>query len=760
MSVAPPSSVPPAIVRDVSGFARALMAAHRTRQMYTPDHPTTRGATERLRLATEVLAAYPDLHIGVSPEGLYARGEPLPVDRRMAEAAVLLHDHDILSLRVAGAPTEQQIADFLQLLGFDADRVRQQGGPARLWRDFGHKSLELVQIDYEAILAATETPGRPAPEDEAKAGGAGTSRHNRAAAQRDEVWSSLVQSLSGKGSGYSRGARERLRQIAQSSDEIAAMVRAAVDDERELEAGRRRAAQAATILTAFERLVGEVEASDQEQVSDALRNIARAATQLDPALVMEAVEESAESGLGAAAVRGIGDAFDDEAIATLLAASMAKEGRASGRMAAALNTLAPDPERRSRVLRMASRRTEQPEDVAKTTDVASAWSTLEQILEGPADKLYTSSDYAFQLREMELRSHRLRLDAPRQLEGWLGSVSVDSVRTLSVTLLIDLFLMEESPIGISETAHDLTALAEDLLDAGDFGETERVLQALSPTSVEGDARRSSAARLALDKLAGSRALANAAAAIGDFDEAQAAWFQSACRRLGPTVVPTLLPALSAEEGGMRHERLAGAVLGLGDAAVPPLTELLASDVWEYCRTGIQLLGRLGGAAALAALQPLVSGKDRRRRREAVMALTRSDDPAAARAVATALQSPERSVRLAVIEAVIATQDRRAASLLAAPLREMRPFGLNFPVALQMLGAMRRSGDEQVAAAAAHALQAFSWWHWRQSTALKRAAASVLASMPCASAAAALAQAAERGDYFTRRAARGSRRAGV
>jgi len=757
MPVAVLSTVPPDVVRDVSRFARALMAAHRTRQMYSADHPTTGGATKRLGQAMAALAAHPDLHIGVSPKTLFANGEALSTDNRLAEAATLLHDHDIISLRVSDPPTEGQIADFLQLMGFEPDRVRAQGGPERVWSGFGHKSIELVQIDYEVILAASAEPGAQTRTETAPADAA---RENRKAAEaRDQLWTSLVQSLSGSGTAYTPDARERLRQIAQSSDDIATLVQSAVDGEEESDATRRRAAQASTVLTSFDRLVSEVESADQEQVKQTIRNIARAAAQLDPSLVMDAVEESAESGLGAAAIRGIGDAFGDDAIASLLAASLAKEGRATGRMAAALSALAPDAERQKRVLRLAEQTAPQ-RATGPAGDVGSAWTALEQILTGPADTLYTSSDYAFQLREMELRSHRLRLDAPKMFDSWTASVTVDSVRTLSVTLMLDLFLIEESPIGISETAQDLALLAEDLLEAGDFTKADRVLQALSSAHTAADPRRAQAARLALDRLAGSQAVTEVATAVGDLDEAQFVWFQDACKLLGPLVIPTLLPALGAGGDGPRRERLITTIIGLGDAAIGPLSSLLASEHWEHCRIGIQLLGRIGGPVAITTLQSLIGGGDRRKMREAIIALVRIADATALRFVNTALQHADRGVRLVAIDAVLAAQDRRTAPLLASTLHDLRPYGQDFPVAMQILAGMRRSSDDQAAAAVARAMHAFSWMHWRQSMTVKRTAIGVLASMTCPNAAAELAAAARQGDFLVKRYTRSIRRAGV
>jgi hypothetical protein len=758
MAVAVPSTVPPNLVRDVAGFARAFVAAHRTRQMYSADHPAAHSATERFWQATSALAAYPDLHVGVSPTALIAGGTLLPADRRVAEAAALLHDHDILSFRVAYPPTPEQMGDFLQLMGFEPDRVRDQGGPARLWGDFGHTSLDLEQIDYDAILAAKSGRGQAAPgPDAADAAG----RAATAAQARDGIWTSLVKSMSGKALAYNAGTRDRLRQIAGSADDLVALVTEAVGAVNEPDAAKRRAVQAATILTAFERIVSEVEASRPDLVNESIHNIATAASRLDPALVMDAVEASAESGVAGAAVRGIGDAFDDDMVAGLLAKSMAREGRATGRMAAALNTLTPEPERRQRVLRLAGRLTTAPIATGGASgDVAEAWTTLEHILTGPADTLYTSSDYAFQLQETELRSHRLRMQAPKQLDAWVDSVSVESVRTLSVTLLLDLFAMEESPIGIAETAQDLAGLAEDLLGAADFTEADRVLRALNPAGLAADPRRAAAGRHALDQLAASPAVGEVAAAAGDLDDAQFEWFRASCSLLGPLVIPTLLCGLVAAPAGVPRDRLIAIVIGFGEAAIGPLAGLLTATDWETCRLAIHLVGRIRSSESVSALQPLTIARDPRVAWEAIVTVARIDDPSALRCLATALQHGDRRARHRTVEAVVAAQSVRTAPLLASTLRDLRPFGPDFGIALQILGALRRSSDESVVPAVTAAMHAFTWLHVRQSVAVQRAAAGVLASMPCPGAAAALAEAARTGGFLLKRHARAMSRVGA
>ncbi|MCX6552131.1 MAG: hypothetical protein NTY02_14215, partial [Acidobacteria bacterium] len=130
MPAASPIYVPPDVIRDVTAFARTLMAAVKARQLYSPDHPNAAAAAGRVQAEMETLTSHRDLQVGVSPDTLLINGEPLPADRRIAEAAALLHDHDILRLRFLSTPTLPQLSDFFELLTFDADTLRRRGGPA------------------------------------------------------------------------------------------------------------------------------------------------------------------------------------------------------------------------------------------------------------------------------------------------------------------------------------------------------------------------------------------------------------------------------------------------------------------------------------------------------------------------------------------------------------------------------------------------------------------------------------------------------
>ena len=87
----------------------------------------------------------------------------------------------------------------------------------------------------------------------------------------------------------------------------------------------------------------------------------------------------------------------------------------------------------------------------------------------------------------------------------MDSLGQDSVRALSVTMLIDLFTLEQDPKRADEMAADMSALAEDLLMSGAYDDALTVTRALRARAAS-KAIGTDACRLALDQLGESLAM--------------------------------------------------------------------------------------------------------------------------------------------------------------------------------------------------------------------------------------------------------------
>src|SRR5262249_52343930 len=176
-------------------------------------------------------------------------------------------------------------------------------------------------------------------------------------------------------------------------------------------------------------------------------------------------------------VSGIIDAMDDTRVAQLLATTLAIEGQASARLATVFNTIAPDEERKSRVLSL-TRRLLGETDFGRQDAFSSLWSSMEELLLTYNERPFVSQSYRTSLDNAGARGERMASDVPADLLPLLETLGQDNVRRLSVTLLIDLLKLERDPARAPELARDVAALAEDLLFAGDYESALAVVSAL------------------------------------------------------------------------------------------------------------------------------------------------------------------------------------------------------------------------------------------------------------------------------------------
>ena len=85
--------------------------------------------------------------------------------------------------------------------------------------------------------------------------------------------------------------------------------------------------QAAIVFAAFRHLKGIVSVMAPDRLPEVLSNIANAAVQLNPQVVMQVMQTREDPDDQVAVVQGMTAAFDDTKVAQLLATALALEGR-------------------------------------------------------------------------------------------------------------------------------------------------------------------------------------------------------------------------------------------------------------------------------------------------------------------------------------------------------------------------------------------------------------------------------------------------
>ena len=136
-------------------------------------------------------------------------------------------------------------------------------------------------------------------------------------------------------------------------------------------------------------------------------------------------------------------AFDDVKVAQLLATALALDGQASDRLATIFNTIAPDEDRKRRVLTL-TRTMLSETDFGRSGQFQVLWASTEELLVSYNDKPFVSDTYRNALDGVGGRAERMAaVDLPPELPEWMESLGQASVRALSVTMLIDLFTLEQ-----------------------------------------------------------------------------------------------------------------------------------------------------------------------------------------------------------------------------------------------------------------------------------------------------------------------------
>ena len=728
-------ALPADLARQTLALARALTAGVRVWGLYPEEHPSVGVAVGRVVESIRDAAGGSSLAVGVTPSTLLVAGVPLPPDRAVEDAARLLHDHDILQLSFLSAVPEQTAKALLTLLVTSPQDIRAQGGPAIVWAQQHHATVAVEQIDYGKILEdrAVEEP----------------------LTRRDDVWQSLVNTIIRGEAEIDEEQQRRLLVITQSTSDIRDLATEVIEPKRNIDGSPLVTAQAATVLAVFRHMAGIVNVAEPERLPEVMQRIAAAAATLDPNVVVQMMQSADGGQDDASLIARIAEAFDDDKVAELLATALGRDGKATVRLAQVFDTLAPDEERKRRVL-STTRSMLGEQAFGKTSQFRTVWSSMETLLLSYDETPYVSDAYRVALEGVGARGELLadRL-MPSELPQWIETLEQDNVRALSVTLVTDLLRIEDRLEYAEALAQDVLALVEDLLLAGDFALALPALRELRDSVSNGVAR--AAARSALTTLGESVALRDAAALLGDFDEPTLALFTECCDLIGPTSTRALLPAFLTEVDTTASRRALDLVRSFGGGAVAALATLVDDDRWFVQQRAANALAATRSAEAVPALQTLLRRTDPRVLRAAVSALAGIDDPAAARALQTVLRSAIGARRLAVMEALVAERDARVVPMLDRLLTDSDPFGDDRIVVLDTLNAVTQFGDERAVGGVTTVMHRKRWFRRTVAHAFKKAAAQALLAIGTPAAIAALDDAQRRGDRLLRKVIREARR---
>ena len=717
-------------------LARACKAAARAVLLYPAAHPAIAATVGRIVQTTSLEALGGPIKISVLPEELRVDGRKLAKDDQAAsDLAMLLHDHLVGEIVIQPGGDRDAWHAFLQLLGRAPETVRAEGGIARVWTTMAGRHIELREIDYSEVLRE---------------------RRGLQSARWDEIVSNCLDGMAT----FTLDDRTMSDLLGLAGDAAGVMeLMGAVEHRAEGGVG----AKSAALMRMIRGFVTSVSKKQPEMMDPMLRNVASAVGQLTPEMVMGLLAEDAAGGGagGDSAQTRVMDAvlshMSDRAIAGFVSRNVIAEGSPTDRLAQAFQALVHDTSERERLLTMAK------DDVAasplgSTDGFDGVWSHVAQkLLTSYTDKPYISDPYARELsgaRAHAIAVEKVADDPPERVTGWLTTVSTTAVRSLDISLLLDLLRIEEHDARWGELMTPVVHTLEDLLLVGDFDAALGLIDVIaSAASGKGSKERRQHAMIAIDMIVAGPMMQHIVIHLASVDDTQFERIKTMCLSLGEVLVRPLAEALAAEQRGRTRERLTTILLEFGAVARRTIERLKNSANAAVRRTAIQLMRQFGGSDALPDLQELLDDNEPQVQRDAVRAILTIGTDKAFQVLQQALATGAEQSRNAIMQSIGSIRDERATPLVAYILRNVdrRKLTTVYLRAIEQLGALKDAEAVQPLAEAFR--HSGEWWAPRRTSTIRLAAATALVRIGTADAFAVLEEAVAQGPRALRNAAR-------
>jgi len=719
-----PSPLAPAENARLIEIARACKAAARVVLLYPDGHPAIAATLGRIVDQTSAAALPSPFKLTVLPDSLLLDDRaPARHDPAITELAVLLHSHLIGELTIKPDGDTEAWRSFLLLLGRAPDAVRGEGGIARVWTTMGGRHLEIREIDYSEVLRERSSGHSPA-------------------------WERvLANCLQGASLDLDEEAILEMLAIAADSDRLAEMI-AALEKEVEgvegVDAVDWLTRRTAALMRLLRGIIDTVSTRDPDRVEPALRNMAIAVGQLSPELLTGLFTESGDRNDGRRLMNAVASRMPDGTVARFVARNVIAETTATDRLAQAFQSLVQDADQRPRLLALAK------EDVSSsplgnTEGFEAVWDQVaEKLLTSYSDESYVSDAYGRELSSARLNAidvEQVSDDPPERISSWLGTVATTALRSLDLTLLLDLLRIEIDDERWGELMTPAIKLLDDQLLAGDFDSARQLLAVLVQERSGDSAARRQYATDAIDALIAGSMMHHIATHLATIDDARFERVKEMCTSVGEVLVRPLAEALSVEDRPRPRERMTAILIGFGAVGRRTVERLKSSPNPAVRRTAVYLLREFGGSDALPDLTELLGDHEPQVQREAVRAILSVGTDAAYDILQRALSDGTEQSREAIMQSISSVRDERAAPLFTYILRNVDHRGRLAGVylrAIESLGALR---DPQGIEPLRDSLYRGEWWAPRRTAALRSAAAAALARIGTAEAVAALDEAA-------------------
>jgi len=713
-------------------LARACKAAQRVVMLYPPTHPSITATLARIVQTTSVIVLGVPLRLTVLPDEVRIDGrKPAREDEAVTGLARLLHDHLVGEITInPGADKDAWLA-LLQLLGRPPEEIRAEGGISRVWATMAGRHVELREIDYTDVLRE-------------RAGSLGSK------------WDEIV-----------ANCLEGTITLELDEDAISALAGLAGDQEKiaqlmgavEARSSGGVGAKSAAIMRMIRSVVMSVRTKLPDMVDTMLQNVASACGELTPEMLMGLLAEDANSTqAGQDPVMGtVVSHMPERAIARFVSRNVISEGTSTDRLAQAFQVLVDDNQHRERVLSLA-RDDVKASPLGASQEFDAVWSRVAQkLLTSYADKSYVSDAYARELSTARVHAvavEKVSDDPPERVTAWLTTVSTSSLRSLDISLLLDLMNIEQDDAKWGELMTPVVRTLEDLLLVGDFESAGALVDVIAAAAGGKFSKgRRQHGLIAIDMIVAGPMMQHMVIHLGTVDDAHFERIKTMCLALGELLVRPLAETLAAEQRSRTRERLTEILLGFGASAHRTIERLKSSQNAVVRRTAIQLMRQFGGTEALPELTELLDDNEPQVQREAVRAILNIGTDKAYKVLQQALASGSDNSRNAIMQSISLIRDDNATPLVVYIVRNVdhRRLTSVYVRAIEQLGVLK--DPEAVSPLTEVFRRPGEWWAPRRTSTLRAASAAALARIGTPEAFAVLEEAVQTGPRGLRNAAR-------
>ena len=730
-SPATPEPLPPELSGRLAEFARACKAATRIVSMYPATHPAIQAALTRIVEAGKQATRHGPFPITVLPDALLIAGRGLAKpEPSVAELAALLHQQLIGELTLLDTLDNAGWHTFLSLLAKSPEESRAAGGVAKQWEATGLKAIALTEIDYAEVLKE-RADGRDS----------------------GATWERILALLHEDDAEEERDAMQKMLALAKDpakltefTQRLQALGQASGEDSLQ---------QRKSMLELMHAMANHAAGRQPEELDSVLNNMAAAAAQLTPDMLLSLITDPPPTGDGLDLAQELQSRLTDEMISRFLAENIAKDRGATSRLATAFQTLVPDPSRQESILAAAAEKAKAL--LGNNSDFESVWASSTELLMSYSDAKFVSEGYA---RELTMaQSHAVDVDTigddpPIRIRAWLATIHEEEVRRLDQRLLLDLLTIETRPDAWASVLDSAMNYIDQLVLVGDLALAAQLLDAVSTIARDETAAFRAPAAAAITKLAEGPMVRHLAMFLHKATDAEFAVAQQMCSTIGPALVKPMSDAIMGEDNARTVRRLRDILISFGAAAREYANELKSSRNPAVRRAAIDLLRALGGDAALPDLRLMLDDADEEVQREALRAIVQVGTNQAYRLLEQALQSGNERTREAIMQALGSFRDEKSAPLFVFILGTIGHTGKNEPVYTSTIESLGKvATDDKSVSALKDILFRGEWWAPGRTSRIRAAAARALRSIGTLAADRALEEAVGQGPGGARRAAR-------